>query len=294
MTIIYLLKCPITGDVRYIGKADDLAKRLRRHLREAANDRAQYYRVRWIRTLTAAGMQPLIESLFMVPTNAEWQCFERFFIASAKAFGFALTNATSGGEGVELMAQDSLRRKQLAHKLCWEKPEYRKLIAATRAAAELRPEVKERRSEALRNNWKKPDYAKRISTLVKQAYSSDEARAAQSSRAKAAWSNDSLKAVRIASIIASNKRPGVKEGRAKAVKNALATPKSKAKQSAASQARWDDPVWREKRIKQMRSPEARARMKSAQSNPETNSRRSASQKAAWRRKLATPPQPEPA
>lgn len=64
-TNIYRLRDPETNEIRYIGKADDLEKRLEAHLWRNKKDHT--YKGRWIKGLRAKGLKPIIELVEMVP-----------------------------------------------------------------------------------------------------------------------------------------------------------------------------------------------------------------------------------
>lgn len=98
--IVYALIDPRTNDVRYIGKTIRTSRRrLRRHLAEsylAANT----HKDRWLRGLLAAGLEPEITVVQRCESLAELADAERAHIASARASGARLTNATDGGDGI--------------------------------------------------------------------------------------------------------------------------------------------------------------------------------------------------
>jgi hypothetical protein len=91
---IYTLTDPRTNEIRYIGKANNLKKRLKKHLCEKSNS----MRVKWISSLKKIGLEPIIESIEIVE-NIEWQYWECFYINLFKTWNFKLLNGTIGGEG---------------------------------------------------------------------------------------------------------------------------------------------------------------------------------------------------
>lgn len=91
---IYALSCPITGQVRYIGKSVSPIRRFRAHLKAPENCR----RTNWIRSLSAKGLEPILEILAQVP-DYECQQWEIDYIAAFRSLGFDLVNGTLGGEG---------------------------------------------------------------------------------------------------------------------------------------------------------------------------------------------------
>lgn len=91
---IYALKCPITGNVRYIGKANDIQKRLKSHLRDARLRNTPVYC--WIRKLSKSGLLPLIETVYTTDEN-NWAEAEKAQIIKFRNDGFELLNVAEGG-----------------------------------------------------------------------------------------------------------------------------------------------------------------------------------------------------
>lgn len=93
---IYTLNCPITNEVKYIGKTEsELSKRLNQHL---------YYikkvnkKNNWIKSLLKKDLKPKIELLEEVELD-DWQFWEMYWISQFKAWGFNLKNSSEGGMG---------------------------------------------------------------------------------------------------------------------------------------------------------------------------------------------------
>lgn len=96
-TYIYALSDPDTGEVRYIGKADDPHARYLRHL-GAQELNANSYKARWIRSLLRSGKKPEMFIVDSVPSD-QWQQAEREWIAACRDAGDRLTNTYAGGYG---------------------------------------------------------------------------------------------------------------------------------------------------------------------------------------------------
>lgn len=94
MTQIYALTDPVTGEIRYIGKANDAAKRLKSHLRDACRRRTPVYA--WVRKLVAAGQAPGLVVLAECAPE-QWQELEVALIAEHRRGG-RLLNVADGGE----------------------------------------------------------------------------------------------------------------------------------------------------------------------------------------------------
>ena len=95
---IYVLKCPISGEVRYVGKTiKPLGVRLSNHI----SDKRKTHRRSWIESLSRKGMTPTIESVDeFLDCDADWQERERYWIDAYRKRGARLLNHTDGGEGL--------------------------------------------------------------------------------------------------------------------------------------------------------------------------------------------------
>lgn len=116
--IIYILKCPRTGRVRYVGKTSKtLQWRLDAHLSDAQSKRLGR-RGTWLRSLIRDGLKPVIELDYIVADGQSWQEIERERISFYRSVGCDLVNGTEGGEGLyeptdEVRARMSASRKVL-------------------------------------------------------------------------------------------------------------------------------------------------------------------------------------
>lgn len=94
--IIYVLKDPRSGKVRYVGKTvRPLNERLKRHLKEKNLHTRKF---NWIRSLKAIGLVPVIE-LVEICSISNWESREQSWITYYKKYGHELTNSTDGGDG---------------------------------------------------------------------------------------------------------------------------------------------------------------------------------------------------
>lgn len=92
---IYALIDPRDGAVRYIGKANDSAKRLKSHIRDARREARRTPVYAWIRKIVSMGMMP---SFRVLETTDDWKEAERRHIAEARARGERLLNVADGGD----------------------------------------------------------------------------------------------------------------------------------------------------------------------------------------------------
>lgn len=95
MVNIYLLKCPITQEVRYVGKT---IKSLNRRLSDHLWAKNKSHKTSWIISLTKQNLKPLIELIEIVEETV-WQEREIYWIKFYKDLGANLCNHTIGGEG---------------------------------------------------------------------------------------------------------------------------------------------------------------------------------------------------
>jgi hypothetical protein len=88
---IYAICHPVSGEVRYIGKANDAAKRFASHLRE--NRRNHYPLYRWIASLSVA---PSV--IVLAESIGDWRDLESQVISQYRAWGYRLLNVANGGD----------------------------------------------------------------------------------------------------------------------------------------------------------------------------------------------------
>ena len=90
---IYALCHPQTGEVRYIGKANDAQKRLKSHIRDSRTRKTPVYS--WIRKLQSSGLAPSIRVLEVAD---DWIEAEKRLIALHREGGRLLNLADGGDE----------------------------------------------------------------------------------------------------------------------------------------------------------------------------------------------------
>ena len=92
---IYTLSHPITNEVKYIGKTNNISKRYSAHL----NDKSKSYKNSWIKSLLNEDLLPVIEILEEFDNELPCYNAEIYWIEQFKSWGFNLTNLQSGGVG---------------------------------------------------------------------------------------------------------------------------------------------------------------------------------------------------
>lgn len=121
-TYIYALRCSTSGDIRYVGKANNPKKRFREHLR---TDRtASSHKKNWIQSLLSKGLKPKLEILEEVSMDT-WKERERYYITKYRKI-YKLTNYTDGGEGPFKGNQISFKKGQKS----WNKGTRKRKVCA--------------------------------------------------------------------------------------------------------------------------------------------------------------------
>lgn len=93
---IYVLKDPITLEVRYVGKTVKPKNRLLNHISEAKNSKYHNHRLAWIRSLLMIEEMPIFE-VVKICKLSEFKKYEKFYI---EKYDFSiLTNSDKSGQG---------------------------------------------------------------------------------------------------------------------------------------------------------------------------------------------------
>lgn len=232
MIAIYVLRCPQSGAVRYVGKAADPKARLRQHLHEARQGQKSH-KHDWIRSVLRLGLKPLLE-VDVWCDEAAWKDVERARISHWRASGADLTNYTDGGDGAtDLSSEKRLEisarmkrirgtpeaRAQAADMMlrCCSDPDWVRARADSAKAARSTPEYKARASERSKARWRdpeyvarmkaarqevisRPEYRERLSASTKKAMADPGRKAQLAESVKAAWANPEMRARRVAAI----------------------------------------------------------------------------------------------
>lgn len=109
-TFIYALCEPENPErIRYVGKSNNPARRLRAHL---SNTRKTSTHLGcWLKGLSTA---PVLEVLDEVP-ETQWEFWEREYIRVFRAIGFNLVNLSEGGDGHHNPSSESREKNRRAH-----------------------------------------------------------------------------------------------------------------------------------------------------------------------------------
>jgi len=105
-TYIYGLIDPRSDEIRYIGKANDVAKRYGEHCRDL---RGSTRKINWIKKLHKLGLAPRIFVLEEVD-DMDWQDAEMFWIDILRGKGISLVNGDNGGLGSGRLLEETRRK----------------------------------------------------------------------------------------------------------------------------------------------------------------------------------------
>jgi len=150
-TFIYSLSDPRTGEVRYIGKANNPKMRLRHHLCVRKKDCFTKTRG-WIISLKNQGLVPLMEIVDEVEFST-WDFWEMHYISLYKSWGFTLTNHQKGGYGgrdFAVFPEETKLKMRLAHLGVKHSPEAKEKQPDPKALEAMAKEA-----EIMHNNWEK-------------------------------------------------------------------------------------------------------------------------------------------
>lgn len=281
MTIyIYALLCP-KGEVRYIGKTNQPTQRLRKHISGARTGKERHHNANWIRTLLSAGELPTMEVLCAVPENETWQETEKYFIDAYRAMGFRLTNILEGGGAEFDVSPEAVAARAAKAKITRASPEYRAKIGKISSDCWADPVLRAGRLEAMAKARLKPGHREKRVAAAKEIASRPEVKAKRSKAIKASfatglreitimrpeiiakrkagiekrWSDPAEKEkVRLAlldpkrqeDMQAAAHTPEAKQKRAAKMAVIQNDPAYLANQAAKSKAKWADPEYREK------------------------------------------------
>lgn len=266
MTVyIYGLLCPLSGDIRYIGKSINPKSRLRAHVNAALNKAYDHHTSRWIRHLAKLNHHPELVILDVVADGEDWRNVEREWIASAITSGWRITNTTAGGEGLDYIDQDARAKYRANHRKAMERHWYSEAgkVQMEKMRSRLTPDVIAARSEAVSRSLKSEQYREKMRPINSEINSRPEVKAKKSSKSKAMWED--------------------KRGK---LLSAFASEECKRKQSESKKAAWADPVVGAKLREIHASEEVRRKKSEAakrRATPEYRAMMAEKRRAAWQR-----------
>lgn len=108
-TNIYILIDPISNEIRYVGKTNNIKQRLDNHKNRCRDTNT--HKRHWINKLRLKGLYPELEVVDKVLVS-EWHYWEKFWISYYKSIGCRLTNVTYGGDGLSYGNKTSFKKGQ--------------------------------------------------------------------------------------------------------------------------------------------------------------------------------------
>ena len=107
MFYIYTLTDPNTSEVRYVGKTNNLRRRMYLHIAETKTSKT--HKANWIKSLIDKNQKPVMDVL-EICNEDDWVFLESYWISQFRCWGFNLCNLTNGGDGVKMWT-DEMRKK---------------------------------------------------------------------------------------------------------------------------------------------------------------------------------------
>lgn len=296
---IYELVCPLKNVPRYVGKTDNLQRRLEEHIKKAKSGQTTHHCARWVNTLLVEGLAPIIRPIQELESSISWQEAEKFWIATYREMGYPLTNLTAGGDGFSGLSEEGIaRRAEARRKTLEENPEIVEKMRASMVAAWANPERRKVTSERIKSFWQEGgSYDRMIASMntpeakrnrseagVKRFENPDEL-ARHAARMAEVWSTPEKKEEARLRALAVHADPEISARRSASLKLAYQDPVTKAKNAAQRQALLDDPEIQARRLKAARealqSAEMSAKLKQAWTNPELLQGQADRLKARW-------------
>lgn len=149
---IYGLHDPVTGELRYIGKANNSVNRLKSHLRDSKKRNTPVYC--WIRKLAKDGLIPVCK---VILETDDWVASERELIHVSRAMGDRLLNIADGGDEPYCSKETRQRNGAKNARFVHDNPVRHRIweIKKTMMSAIKRGEVNEKTREKLKQAAKK-------------------------------------------------------------------------------------------------------------------------------------------
>lgn len=115
---IYILKDPISNEVRYVGKSNNPENRLKRHLNDNSLIESWTSKNKWLLNLKNNNLLPIMEIIDYTDLDNIDE-LEIKWIKYYRHLGFKLTNSTNGGDGFDWTGRkhtsDTIDKLKLCH-----------------------------------------------------------------------------------------------------------------------------------------------------------------------------------
>lgn len=180
MRYIYVLKDPVTLEIKYVGQTNDVDRRYRDHIRRSLTENdTEYntYKSRWIRKVTNQGNKPLLEVIDECNTYSESNEKETYWVNYFFESGSNLTNShstdvTEHSKETRIKMSSAKKGKKLEDIVGEEKAlEMKKIYSEKMKLNNINkvydPSVREKISETLKDYFSNPEnhwaYGKKMS-----------------------------------------------------------------------------------------------------------------------------------
>lgn len=248
-TFIYALVDPRDNRTRYIGKADDVNRRLRDHLGDApSTQRRNKGLSEWIKALKNIGLKPLTVIIQEVP-RAAWEQTERYWISKTRLSNPDLLNLSPGGGGCHSHSAETRARIGIAIRGIVRTAETRAKISVANGRRTVTLKTRQKIGESSRGRSPSVEARAKIAFVHKGKKVSAETRAKQSAALTGRKrSPETIEKIRTAAL--NRPRPS-DDTRKKMSASQLALPESvRIKKSISAKRRCEAPEER-KRLRRM-------------------------------------------
>lgn len=219
--VIYTLRCPESGAVRYVGKCVRMKARLRQHISDARIGKIKSHKCAWIRSLLNRGLRPVMALDVEIEEWQNWKAVEIERVAYYRGIGCDLTNGTDGGDSPGELTEEG------------------KKILSERASKRFgSPEGRRRQSEFMKKLCQSPEWRAARDAAAKATRSTPEYKAKMSERAKAKWLEPGYRERSIASSIAARSDPEYRRRLSESIKRAQSDPAVRAQRAESTRAAW--------------------------------------------------------
>lgn len=163
---IYSLEDPRTGEIRYVGKAFNLKRRLSDHICNCR--RGSSKNKSWVISLIEAGVRPVIKELeYLENVEPEtWEEAERFWISTFRFYGFNLNNHDIGGVSGKRMSPESIEKRS-AKLRGRNHSEEHKIRIGIRSKANMTPNAREHLSKIFKGRKTHTEEFKQKMSILK-------------------------------------------------------------------------------------------------------------------------------
>lgn len=159
--VIYALIDPVSGKIRYVGKAANLRRRIKRHL-TITNLRGATHKVLWLNKLLALGLVPTIKILELAAEYEVLDKLEKKWIKHFRVLNYELTNGTEGGTGGK-MSPEAVKKMANSKRGKTASEEHKRRISIGLTGREVSEETRAKIGAAHRGTVRTPEQRKRMS-----------------------------------------------------------------------------------------------------------------------------------